>query len=228
MDKYNGATTLENMSQARSYNKWVFDKLKKHLRGVILEVGCGIGSFTNVLCNYGEVFAIDIDRSLIERVETKENIKTGFGDIEKGEYFFKDKRFDTVVCINVLEHIREDSKALRNMYDCLESGGKLILLVPIYEILYGEIDKEIGHFRRYSPAVIKKQLQEMGFRIIFKRKLNLLGAIGWFIAGKVLKNKQVEEDKIKIFNLISPFFLLLENIVEPIIGTSVLIIAQKK
>lgn len=228
MDKYNGAATLENMSQARFYNKWVFDKFKKHIRGTILEVGCGIGSFTNILCKYGQVFAIDIDRSLIERVDTNENMKVGFGDIEKGEYFFKDKRFDTVVCINVLEHIRGDSKALQNMYDCLKSGGKLILLVPIYEILYGEIDKSIGHFRRYDPATITQNLSDIGFDIKFKRKLNLLGAIGWFIAGRILKNKQVEEKKIKLFNIISPLFLFFENIFEPVVGTSVLIIAQKK
>lgn len=227
MDKYSGADTLENMSQARFYNKWTLGKFKSHIKGNILEVGCGIGNFTSILSEYGKVFAIDIDKSLIEKIKRNDKIEVGFGDIEKNVYFFKDQRFDTIVCINVLEHIKEDVNALENMYNLLQKGGKLILLVPTHSFLYGEIDKAIGHFRRYDPATITQNLSDIGFDIKFKRKLNLLGAIGWFIAGKILRNKQVEVEKIKLFNIISPLFFIMENFIEPLIGTSVLVIAEK-
>lgn len=227
---YAGTKTLESMNQARYYNKWMLDKFKKYLTGNILEVGCGIGNFTQTLAKFGEIFAIDIDEDLINKFKKENNkrIKTGYGDIEKSKYFFKDKLFDTIVCINVLEHIKDDEKALRNMYRLLKKNGKLILLVPIHEFLYGEIDRSINHFRRYDPGQLKKQLEKIGFTIQSSRKINFLGAFGWFIAGKILKNRQINDGNIRLFNIIAPLFLFLEDLVEPMIGTSILIIGEKR
>lgn len=230
MTIYQGTKTLENMNQAKFYNKWTLSKFDIYLKGNILEVGCGTGTFTSTLSKYGEVTAIDIDQNLLQRVGDSKNLKVaaGYGDIEKGKYFFKNKSFDTIVCINVLEHIKDDEAALQNMYNLLKTNGKLILLVPVYNFLYGEIDRAINHFRRYDPAKLRKQLEQKGFLIKNSRKLNFLGALGWFVAGRVLKNRQVEESKIQLFNIVAPFFLSIENFIEPIIGTSVLIIGEKK
>lgn len=228
MSDYTGTSTLESMSQAGFYNKWILNKFKKYLSGDILEIGCGIGSFTKILSTYGRVTAIDIDQNLVDAtIKNKTNASCGLGDIEKGKYFFKTQLFDVIVCINVLEHIQNDDKALVNMKNLLREGGFLILLIPIHKFLYGEIDKNIGHYRRYDPANLTKYIKDEGFNIVSSRKLNLLGAIGWFFSGKILRNKQITDNKIKLFNLISPI-LYLENFIEPIIGTSVLIIAKKE
>lgn len=228
MDMYKGAATLENMSQAKVYNKWTFDKFSKYLNGEILEVGCGIGNFTMTLSKYGKLTAIDIDQRLIEesKKDNTSNTEVGYGDIEKGKYFFPKKTFDTIVCINVLEHIENDIKALENMFKLLKTEGTLILLVPIHHFLYGEIDKSIGHFRRYDSKELIKKMQTLLYSIVSYQKLNFLGAIGWFISGRILRNKQISESKIKLFELIAPF-LYLENFMEPPIGTSVLIIAKR-
>lgn len=225
---YIGFETLENMNQAKFYNKWTLKKFEKYLKGSILEVGCGIGNFTATLSIYGDVTAIDIDQNLIKKFTNKNtDIKVGFGDIEKGDYFFPKKTFDTIVCINVLEHIENDEKALENIYKLLKKDGNLIILVPIYNFLYGEIDRSIGHFRRYEPDDLVRRIKNHGYKIISHKKLNFLGAIGWFISGKIMKNTKVTESKIKLFNLISPI-LILERIIEPPVGTSILIIAQKQ
>lgn len=229
MRDYTGTTTLESMSQAGAYNKWTLSKFKEFLKGEILEIGCGIGNFTSTLSNYGKVTAVDIDKVIVKKFEDRKNpdISIGYGDIEKGEFFFDKKKFDSIICINVLEHIQNDIKALDNIFELLQNGGNLVLLVPIYSFLYGEIDREIGHFRRYNPNILIEKMRKMGFEIISYRKLNFIGAIGWFISGKILKNKQISENKIKMFNLISPL-LYLEDLVEPPVGTSILIIARKK
>ncbi|MCL4416742.1 MAG: class I SAM-dependent methyltransferase [Actinobacteria bacterium] len=229
MQAYKGTKTLENMNQAKFYNQWTLSKFVKYLKGDILEVGCGIGNFTQILSKFGDITAIDIDESLIRRFDKhgSNKITAGYGDIEKDEYFFKEKTFDTIVCVNVLEHISDDKKALQNMYKLLKKEGKLILLVPIYDFLYGEIDKAINHFRRYKPGKIQKQLESIGFSIESGRKLNFLGALGWFVAGRILKEQNVEEKNIKIFNLFAPLILRFENLIEPPIGTSILIIAKK-
>lgn len=231
MSKYssNGAFTLESMSQAGFYNRWTLAKFDKFLKGSILEVGCGIGTFTQTISKYGKVTAIDIDQNLIEKIKNNRNsnITTGLGDIEKDKYFFKDTMFDTIVCINVLEHIENDTQAIKNMYKVLRKEGIVILLVPSHPILYGEIDKSIGHFRRYTKKDIEQKLEKKEFKILQFKTLNLVGAIGWFISGRIFKNKIVDQSKIKLFNVVAPFFLRVEDLINPPFGTSFLIIAKK-
>ncbi|MEK7616859.1 MAG: class I SAM-dependent methyltransferase [Patescibacteria group bacterium] len=222
-----GQQTLESMSQAVWYNRWTLNKFKKYLKGEILEVGCGIGNFTRSLKDYGDVYAVDIDKHYINEVKKIIGGRAGFGDIEKGKYFFKDKKFATVVFINVLEHIKKDKEALRNLYLLLKDGGYLILLVPAHRSLYGMIDESIGHFRRYEKKDLVKKLTGVGFKILGCRKLNFLGAIGWFLTGKIFGENRVSKNKIGLFNLVAPLTLPIENIIEPPFGTSILVIAQK-
>lgn len=225
-----GADTLESMSQAQWYNQWTVNKFKQYLKGEILEVGCGIGNFTNFLAKYGDVSAIDINREYAEQTKrlVKGKAKVGFGDIEKGQYFFNDRNFDVVVCLNVLEHIKDDKRALNNLYNLLKKGGFLILLVPSHEFLFGGIDKSLGHYRRYNKQQLTKMSSSIGFKIIKARILNMLGALGWWFASRVLSNSKVEEGKIQLFNFFAPIVLPLEDIVEPPFGTSILIICQKQ
>lgn len=222
--------TLESMSQAVWYNAWIFDKFADFLHGDILEVGCGIGNFTNLLTRFGDVWAIDVEKEYVIKTQKllKEKAKIGFGDIENGKFFFGNQRFDTIVCLNVLEHIKDDESALDNFFRLLKKDGRLILLVPSHKFLFGEIDKSIYHFRRYNKSEICRRLEEIGLKINKSRRLNFLGALGWFIAGKILKETSVKENNIKIFNLIAPILLQFENLIEPPIGTSILVIAQKK
>lgn len=229
MNKYLGTSTLESMGQAKFYNRWTFNKFKIHLKGEILEIGAGIGNFTSDLSKYGKVTAIDIEPNFIRQINERKNpyVTAGLGDIQKGKFFFGAKTFESIVCLNILEHIEDDSGSLENIFKLLKRDGNLILLVPIYESLYGEIDKSIGHFRRYDPLILMNQMKDQGFKIIYKRKLNLVGALGWFIAGRIFKNKRVEGNQIQLFNVLSPFFLFFEDIIEPFIGTSILIIAKK-
>lgn len=222
--------TLESMSQATWYNQWTKGQFSEYLSGDILEVGCGIGNFSTYLTNYGKLTAIDINENYITEAKKKinEQTKVGLGNIETGKYFFKDKIFNAIVCINVLEHIKDDVKALKNIFKLLSPDGNLILLVPANKFLYNLIDESIGHYRRYQKEELKQLLKEVGFEILKIRNLNFLGGLGWFIVGKLFKDNQITEKRIKIFNLVSPPFLLFENIFEPPLGTSVLAIVRRR
>ncbi|MBU1031369.1 class I SAM-dependent methyltransferase [Patescibacteria group bacterium] len=221
--------TLESMSQAVWYNKWTLQKFEQFLHGEILEVGCGIGNFTKTLAQYGNVWAIDIEKEYIIQTKQSANgkVKAGFGDIEKGKYFFGSQKFDIIISLNVLEHIQNDMTALKNMYDLLKDGGKLILLVPAHNFLYGEIDRSIGHFRRYEKEELIKMLESLKFKINISRMINFIGALGWLIAGKIFQNKSVKVINIKIFNFFAPFILRFENLIKPSFGISILIVAEK-
>lgn len=230
MKNSHAGKTLESMSQAVWYNRWTMQRFSPYLKGEILEVGCGIGNFTNFLTSFGKVWAIDVEVNYIRQTKKLVGIKAkvGFGDIEGKKYFFDQKKFDCIVCLNVLEHIKDDEQALKNMFKLLKRGGELILLVPAHQQLFGVIDKSIRHYRRYEKKELLNAVKRVGFKIIKARKLNFLGAIGWFIAGKLLKEENIDDHKITIFNLIAPPLLFLENFLEPPIGTSILVISQKK
>lgn len=225
-----GQLTLESMSKASWYNSWTINFFKKYLKGDILEIGCGIGNFTEMITSYGNVYAFDVDKFCLEttRKKLKNKAKVGYGDIEKGKYFFKRKKFDVIVCINVLEHIKNDKKALSNMINLLKRDGILIILVPSHPSLFGKIDHAIGHYRRYIKEKITQDLKRSGMDVLLSRKINFLGALGWFFSGKIIKEVTVNEKKLRIFNKIAPIVLPLEEMIEPVIGTSIIIISQPK
>ncbi|HET7098895.1 MAG TPA: class I SAM-dependent methyltransferase [Patescibacteria group bacterium] len=215
-----GETTLEIMSKASWYNNWLMRQISGYLNGDILEVGAGMGNFTSKLSIYGKVTAIDYDA-------TYKN--ANYGDIENGKYYFgKNKLFDTIVCMNVLEHINNDKKALENMFSLLNKDGKLILLVPAHQWAYGEMDKGLGHFRRYSRGEVVSKLQDSKFEILNSRYLNWLGLIGWFFNAKILRSEIIPEGQLGLFDKLARPFLLLEEFINPPFGLSVLAIGVKK
>src|SRR3989344_110632 len=182
MDK-TGHATLDVMNTAKGYNDWLFSLLKPYLNGDILEVGCGIGNFTKKLTGFGKVTAIDIDNLYVKKTaKVASHARVGFGDIENAKYFFSNKKFDVIINLNVLEHIENDSIALRNMYKLLKPNGRLVLLTPAHMFAYGEIDKNLGHFRRYSKHELESKFAGAGFRVKYIRLINWLGLIGWFIS----------------------------------------------
>ncbi len=224
-----GEQTLESMSQATWYNQWLLGLFSQHLKGQILEAGCGIGNFTKLLLPFGQVTAVDYIPEYVQKVkkELGRQADIGLGDIEKGQFFFSDKKFDSIISLNVIEHIKDDDKAFANIYKLLNTGGVFVLIVPSNPSLYGAIDQSLGHFRRYDKQQLKRQLEDKGFLVKKIYRLNLLGGLGWWYAGKVSKDTIVRSDRIKVFNLLGPFFLFLERFYEPPVGTSVFVIAQK-
>ncbi len=214
-----GEQTLEIMNKATWYNNWLLMQIAKYLKGDILEVGAGIGNFTSKLSKYGEVTAIDYDSGYKN---------ANYGDIENGKYFFKNKKFDSIVCMNVLEHIKDDKKALLNMFNLLNPGGKLILLVPAYMEAYGRMDKELGHFRRYSKGQVVTKLINSKFLIINSSYLNWLGLIGWFVNARLLRRRIIPEGQLGLFDKLARPFLMLEDFIRPPFGLSVLVVGEKR
>jgi len=219
-----GEKTLEIMSTADWYNNWLLSRIGKYLEGDILEVGAGMGNFTFGLSRYGKVTAIDYNPDYTLSTSRK---NVNYGDIEKGKYFFGNKKFDSIVCMNVLEHIKDDKKALNNMFSLLKKNGKLILLVPAHKWAYGRMDKELGHFRRYSKSEVENKVLDSNFSILDLYYLNWLGLVGWYINGKILGRKIIPEKQLGIFDYIARPFLLLEELVHLPFGISTLVIGEK-
>lgn len=227
-DQDAGYTTLQITSKASHYNHWLYSFMRPYLGKNILEIGCGIGTFTKILLKNGFVTALDKNKrylTIVKRTIISEKLNIAFGNIEKVK--FSSMKFDSIVCLNVLEHIENDRKALSNIFYSLKDGGILIVLVPANKILFGTLDENLGHYRRYDKRTLSKFLTEAGFEIIKIRYVNLLGSIGWFVNSRLLRRKILSSNQIGIFEAISVPFLSLEKILELPVGLSLFAIARK-
>ncbi|KKQ52598.1 MAG: Methyltransferase type 12 [Candidatus Woesebacteria bacterium GW2011_GWA1_39_21b] len=219
--------TLEVMKEARWYNQWLFKMIKPYLGKDILEVGAGTGNFTRLLSKIGKVSVIDIEERYIKYLKKNKNISSGIGDIEEGQYFFRNGLFDSIVCLNVLEHISDDLKALKNSQKLLKEGGTLVLLVPAHKILFSNFDKTLGHFRRYTTGELTHKLKSAGFTVITNRYLNWWAAIGWFVFLRLTGWRKIPKSEVGIFNYLGRLFLWPEKFIKFPFGLSVLVVAKK-
>jgi len=222
-----GMETLEVMKEARWYNQWLFKMIKPYLGKDILEVGAGTGNFTRLLSKIGKVSVIDIEERYIKYLKKNKNISSGIGDIEEGQYFFRNGLFDSIVCLNVLEHISDDLKALKNSQKLLKEGGTLVLLVPAHKILFSNFDKTLGHFRRYTTGELTHKLKSAGFTVITNRYLNWWAAIGWFVFLRLTGWRKIPKSEVGIFNYLGRLFLWPEKFIKFPFGLSVLVVAKK-
>jgi SAM-dependent methyltransferase len=229
MDKAGRDTLLTMEKSAGWYNNWLFSLVANKIEGDVLEIGAGVGTFTNVLAKKGNVTAIDINETYIKKLkdEYPPVIKVGFGDIEKNTFFFKSRKFNTVICFNVLEHIKNHKKAVKNMHDLLKREGRLILLVPAHKSLYSNFDRNLGHYRRYDKKGLVKIMKDAGFSSVDSRFLNWWGAVGWFLIFKFFGLLKMPEREISIFDRLGRLFLLPENFIKFPFGLSVLAIGRK-
>lgn len=225
-----GAETLKRMDTARFYNEEIFSLAKPFLKGDILEVGCGIGSFTEKLISVGNVTAIDIEKYYISKTKKAlgKRAHVGFGDIEKGKYFFdSSKRFDSIICLNVLEHIQNDTKTLQNIYSLLRKKGTVFLLTPAHPAFFGSLDKGLGHARRYTKSDVRAKFLKAGFKVKRVYYFNSFGGLGWFLNSKLLRRKILPRHQLKVFSIVGRIPLFFEKFVKPPFGLSVVIIASK-
>jgi SAM-dependent methyltransferase len=122
-------------------------------------------------------------------------------DATKPEDFVPfERRMDTVVCLNVLEHIEDDASALRSIRTLLMPGGRLILLVPNDPRAYGTVDKEIGHYRRYTPETLRKVTTEAGYEVEDILRFNRVSMPGWRITGQLLKARTLSRLSLRVFD----------------------------
>lgn len=224
--------TLSVLEEAVSYHRWVFEKIRPHLGKDILEVGCGIGNLTGLLLEKGRVIAADINQGYLRIVENKlqghPNLKEFLlWDIRQEHPKNLCMSIDTIVCSNVLEHVEDDNSVLENFYQLLPSGGRLIILVPALKGLYNLLDKELGHFRRYSKEELIQKLTVNGFKIRYLKFFNFFGILGWFVNGTLLRRRILSVKQVRIFNKMVPFFTRVEKVIPTLVGQSLIAAGEK-
>lgn len=230
--KYSDSLEIQRrLSSAHNYNEWLFSQVAQYVNGRVLEVGCAIGNFTEKLTDKTFVYAIDIENEYVasarDTLKGHPNIKIGRYDISAPNALeLGSESFDSAICFNVLEHIEDDMAALRNIRTLLREGGHLCLIVPAFQSIFGSMDRTDNHCRRYSKSALLKKAEDAGFKRISLRYLNIPGFFGWWFNGKVLKKRYIPFKQMMAYDKVIPVIRLLERIIEPPIGQSIVMIAK--
>jgi len=212
-------------------DSWLYEEISPYFGQRILEVGSGHGNLLQHLLDRELVVATDIEPSSIEIVRRNfaqhHNLHSlVYNACETVTNELREFRLDTIVSLNVFEHIEDDIKALSNMAEILWMGGRIILVVPAHEALYGTMDSSIGHFRRYTKRTMAQKMQKVGFVVEKQFYLNLLGAFGWFVNGRLLKQIVPPSSQLRTFKNVVPLVKWAEQHVRPQAGLSLVSIAQ--
>jgi len=149
--------------------------------------------------------ATDINPEHLARLKSRfihrMNLESHFCDLTRAEDF---EPFlgdmDTVICLNVLEHVEDDHAGLANIFSALDHGGRAIVLVPEGQSVFGTIDEALGHFRRYSEAELKSKMEQAGFEVEQIVRFNRVSRPAWFVSGRILKRRSLEWNQMLLYD----------------------------
>ncbi|WP_338409377.1 class I SAM-dependent methyltransferase [uncultured Flavobacterium sp.] len=227
-----GLETLNVIEKANKFNKWMYDTIKPHCKGKILEIGSGIGNISEYFIKDNQNIVLsDLRDNYIEIAKNKfanEVLKIDLVDADfDTKYSNLVGTFDTVFALNVVEHIKDDLQAIANCKKLLKKGGHLIILVPAYQSLYNQFDVELEHFRRYTHKSLKKIINANQLNIKKTFSFNVIGILGWYVTGSILKKKTIPEGQMGLFNKLVPIFKLADLLTFKKIGLSVICFSVK-
>lgn len=221
--------TLKTFALTHNYNQWVIDLLRPYIRRKVLEVGCGIGNLTCYLQEFGNLTCIDISELYLA------HMRIDFPDVRFVQCDAASPAlpkvagtgYDTVVCVNVLEHIADDTGAVANFHRVLASGGRLLVHVPALACLYGSLDRNLAHYRRYGRRQLAQLLTRTGFIIEHSQYCNLPAVLGWLLNSRVLGRAELSNWQTILFDRFVPLIAAIERRFRPPFGMSLFVVARK-
>ncbi|TFH14665.1 MAG: class I SAM-dependent methyltransferase [Lentisphaerales bacterium] len=226
---------LELLSNSANYQQWIYGLIRPYLGSRILEIGSGIGNYTQYLLEHGEVWGTDCEDYYLARL--KERFGSSLARIERLELGTWDPEQrsavvafqpDTIVCLNVLEHVEEDLEAVRMMTECLSPDGRLVLIVPAFNSLFATIDRNYGHCHRYNKARVRTICERTGSVLSNCRYFNMLGIFAWIWNYKLLRRGHLVAGQVHAFDRIVPMLARIERFAPPPAGLSLLVTITRR
>ncbi len=214
-----GARILDALAQTPHFNRWMADTVRQYVGRDVLEIGAGIGNLSqNLAARRKTYIASDIDEEHLARLRVRfhqrPNISLRRCDLSSPADFAElREQVDTVVCLNVLEHIEDDATGLRNIHSALRPGGAAIVLVPQGQGVYGTLDEVLGHFRRYSEAELRTKMEAAGFKVERVMHFNRITLPGWYVNGRLLKRKSFGRFQLFVFDRLVWLWKILDRVV---------------
>lgn len=228
---------LEAMDFAVNYHKWILDEFRPFLGRRVVEVGAGTGSFSELLLQESiDTLSLVEPSAMFETLTAnvsrlKNQTKVDFYNsiFSEAAAEISDKQQpDSIIYVNVLEHIKDDCSELEYIRNTLSNGGRCFIFVPALMSLYGEFDRKIGHFRRYTKKEIEEKCQLAGFKILKSKYFDFAGMLPWFIKYKLLKSESLDSGAVTLYDKMAiPFVKQMEKFVNVPLGKNVLLVAEK-
>ncbi|MGB2984356.1 MAG: class I SAM-dependent methyltransferase [Phycisphaerae bacterium] len=221
--------SLEMLADLHAYNRWYYRCIRPFLRGSICDVGCGTGNFIQFLLNHELVVGIDpYDASLAvarERFHQCTNIRFVRGWLSDfpGDAI-PPGSFDTVICLRLLESMGDDVDSLRRMRQLCRDNGNVVIVASALMSAYGELDRAVGHHRRYNRCSLARAFGNAGLSVIYSAYQNTLGYFGWLWHSRVLRKREIPTFSAQTLNRLVPFLDVLERIVHPPFGQSIVMV----
>jgi SAM-dependent methyltransferase len=232
-----GMATLEMIRTVDNFNRWMYDTLRIHCSGKILEVGSGIGNISKYFLDDG--YDITLSDNNPSYCEILKNLSQQYGnrseiipinivdemfDKTYAQYFGK---YSCILMVNVLEHIHDERMALLNCLKLLGEGGTIVVLVPAFQSLYSTFDTTLGHFRRYTRRELESALMKCRYTIESSQYFNMAGIVGWFIFGKVLRKQLIPDSQMTLYNSMVGIFKFFDRIILHRCGLSIIAVGKK-
>ena len=211
------------------YNQWMFDRLRRWIGRQVLEIGSGIGNLSAFLVDRERLVLTDTREEYLSRLRTRfagrPNISVAQLYLPHDDGGLGGQHFDTIICLNVLEHVDDDIASLAAIRKLLAPAGRLVLLVPALPALFGTIDRALGHHRRYKRSDLTTKLAATGFRVAHIEYFNLAGIPGWWWAGRILRRQTIPSGSLKLYDALVPLFRL-ERLIPWRVGQSLIAIGE--
>ncbi|HEY0941409.1 MAG TPA: class I SAM-dependent methyltransferase [Steroidobacter sp.] len=223
---YTGVDNLEVMQEAVNYNRFLLDTVRKYApsKARVLDFGAGSGQFAIPLRDHGlDIVALEPDLSLQQTLRARGLRVTGT------PHDLPDAGFDYIYSLNVLEHIEDDAGALRALHSKLTSGGRLLIYVPAFPVLYTSMDAKVGHVRRYRKQALRKAAEAAGFavdRVWYVDSLGFPATLAFKLLGNDSGN--VNRTALKLYDrAVLPLSLALDLLTGHWFGKNLLLVARK-
>ncbi|HKB80820.1 MAG TPA: glycosyltransferase [Thermoanaerobaculia bacterium] len=223
--------TIRRLDRLRRYNRWIWERLRPYVGQRVLEVGAGSGTMTRFLYGRELIVATDKETPYIDRLRNAFRRRPGIIverlDLDREDALDLSRyAFDTVLCINVLEHTDDDAAALRRAQRLLQPGGRVVIFVPAGKNLYGALDRGVGHQRRYERDELADKLRQAGFEIEEMSFQNSVARYAWWLNSRVLKRQGLPVAQSRLFDRMVPLLKALEG-ERPAAGLSLIAVGRK-
>jgi SAM-dependent methyltransferase len=225
---------LESLSDLPNYQQWIIDYFRPYIAGHGMEFGAGMGTISELLLPYlDKIDLVEPSPNLVPQLQNRFQgngaVRVIADTVENRVRHLRDQSLDTIILVNVLEHIEDDADTLRQFSRILRPGGNLLLFVPALPFLFSDMDQVLGHHRRYLLKGLRKGVESAGLELVRSRYFDLLGILPWFLVNTLGRKKSFNQAQAQLYDRVGiPLTRTVESIGPPPIGKNVILVARKK
>jgi SAM-dependent methyltransferase len=233
---------LEAMAAASNYHRWIIRIFAPHLGQHLVEVGAGLGSFSELILQHHKCKTLSLvepsaemyrqlvrNAPLLTRNLKDLDVYTDHSSFVAAAPLIKARQVpDSIIYVNVLEHIEDDELELATVHQTLSVGGRLFLFVPALPWLYGAFDERVGHIRRYTKRGLDEKLNRAGFKTVLSSYFDAVGIAPWWIKYCLLRSVTMEAGSVRFYDrFVVPAVSRMESVIPPPLGKNVIVVAEK-